>query len=326
MAHLQNQFETFHSDIRMGVENATLREKRDVITSRIRKYLVENDLPTFSELLQGSYAMHVGTRPPTGQEYDIDVGLRFPFADHEYSAEETRVWVYNAVKDHTDKVEAKGPCIRVTYAGGYHVDLVIYANWTDGAGNEHFRLAHKTEGWRPADPQALLQFVKETRAPFAGTEDSATGTDQFRRTVRYLKRWNDEHITGESEEKPSGLALLLLTAMHLRPTRDIAGYPDDLQALQEVASAGANTAGRIVATKPAPEYEDIFSRLSDEAMKALKERLASLSAALVTAAAEEDLTKACEGVACVLGQDFPVPEGTAAKTSAPAIVTSSSSA
>src|SRR3954462_2806432 len=128
MANVQKYFEQFHARIRTDYYmNATLIEKRDIILNRITAHLKKNDRPCFVRLSQGSYKMKTGTIPIAEIEFDIDVGLCFPFNETEYTATTVRDWVYDAVFGHTEKVEKKGPCIRVTYKDGYHVDLVVYA-------------------------------------------------------------------------------------------------------------------------------------------------------------------------------------------------------
>ena len=329
MADIQKYFELFHEKIRVDYEmSKTLREKRDIILDRIREYLKKHGHPLFDELLQGSFAIKTGTAPIEELEFDIDMGLRFPFADTEYEVSEVRKWVFAAVDGHTEKVESKGPCDRVTYADGYHVDLVSYAVWVDGLKTRHFRLAHKDRGWRRADPLALLAFVEQVMKRFKGTEDSVTQTNQFRRIVRYLRRWSDEAMPKESHDKPSGLAFVLLAEKHLRPTKTWNGEPDDLTALHALASSLSSVYGRLEAKKPTPEYDDVLAKVSEEAMKDWKARLGHLASDLSRAAIKADPVKACELVKKHLGRDFPVPtpEETGKKTSAPAIVTSSSSA
>jgi hypothetical protein len=334
MADVQALFEQFHQNIRTYYEiNETLREKKDIIVRRVKAHLAKNRRPTCQEYLQGSYKMKVGICALDGAEFDIDVGLRFSFDEAKYSASEVRDWVFEAVDGHTEDVDAKGPCIRVTYKDGYHVDLVSYAWWDDALGIEQHRLAHRDDGWRPADPPKLVQWVLDARAPFADTKDTATQTDQFRRVVRYLKRWNDHAIRGESPDKPSGLALVLLVKEHLStPALTWAGAADDRLAVEHVARSAADTVGRISACKPTPEYEDMYGRLSNAAMTKLKERFGKLRDAVVDAGNATDPKVACKRLREVFGDDFPCPDAekrdteTAMRTSAPAVVPSSSSA
>jgi len=329
MADIQKYFEQFHKAIRIDYDTSQpLRDKRDIILARIRRHLKEHDRPTFAELLQGSYALKTGVVPIERLEYDIDVGLRFSIRETDYSAKDVRGWVFEAVDGHTDSVEEMGPCVRVTYADGYHVDLVAYATWADAVKQEQFRLAHLKKGWRPADPPRLLRAVETAMEPFAETEDSLTSTNQFRRVVRYLRRWMDEALPEESDAKPIGLAFVLLAARHLVPARTWDGKAWDLKALQGLATFAGNIPGRIVALKPSPEYEDVFGKLDEDAMEALKARFLTLTADLAKADGEADPVEACRLIKKHLGRDFPIPtrEETGKKTSAPAIITSSSSA
>ncbi len=334
MAGMQTQFEQFHMNIRTYYEiNETLRDKKDIIVRRVRNHLEKNDRPLCTPFIQGSYKMKVGVCAVPGLEYDIDVGLRFDFDEAAYTAKTVRNWVFEAVDGHTEQVEALSSCIRVTYSDGYHVDLVSYSWWDDEKGNEQHRLAHKTNAWRPADPPALVQHVKDARKPFSDTKDTATQTDQSRRVVRYLKRWNDRAVPHESKDKPSGIALVLLVEKHLPGPRTMwDGGSDDHASLEQVAQAAANTVGRISITKPTPEYEDLFGGISESGMTTLKKRFGDLHQALVDARMTSDAQIACKRLRDVLGDDFPCPDtetekkSQVLKTSAPAVISSASSA
>lgn len=331
MADIQKQFERFHEKIRVDYDmSSELRDKRDIVLRRIKKHLGENGCPSCRELLQGSYKMKTGVKPIEDLEYDIDIGLRFDIRETDYKAEKVRSWVYEAVKDHTKRIEDRGPCIRVVYEAGYHLDLVTYAVWTDDTGDEKYRLAHKKNGWRPADPPALLEYVRNYRTQnFVDTEDNATKTDQFRRCVRALRRWNDFQIPYEDEAKPTGLAFVLLAIQRgLLKSTFLDGRPDDRRSLAIFSRSITNTWGRVIASKPTPEYEEMFGRLSEADMTAFKKRMGTLADALDFAGNTADPVKACEKLGEVFGDDFPVPEkeDTGERTKAPAIIPSSSSA
>lgn len=331
MADVQKQFEEFHRIIRVDYDmSKTLREKRDIVVDKIRKFMLGNGHPVPRRLLQGSYIMGTGVKPIANIEFDIDIGLRFDIHESNHTAVEVREWVIDAIGTHTKHVESKGPCIRVCYEAGYHLDIVCYAVWENQLGSLHHRLAHKDNSWRPADPPALLEYVTSARKPFQGTEDSATQTDQFRRCVRALRRWADQlRPVDDNKCKPSGIALVLLCAQNgLTPSKHLDDRPDDRAALAQLTGALASQLGRIQAVKPTPEYEDVLSGYSDDEIAQLKSEFKDLNSALDFAAINADPVEACERLRNVFGGDFPVPdpEDTAKKTAGPAIITSSNSA
>jgi hypothetical protein len=153
MANLQRYFERFHETIRTDYDmDETLRDKRDTILNLIAKRLREAGHPGFQKLDQGSYAMRTGDKPIGELEYDIDVGLRFPLQEA-YPATTVRQWVFEAIDGHTHTVFEKGPCIRVVYAKGYHVDLVIYDHWEDNLGESTSGLLTAQEDGAQRIPQ-----------------------------------------------------------------------------------------------------------------------------------------------------------------------------
>lgn len=329
MADIQKYFEKFHELIRVDYDmRQDLAEKRDIVVERIERHLKEKALPTPRMLLQGSYRMGTGVKPTGDLEYDIDIGLRFDFSPGAHAADEARRWIYEAVEGHTNRCEDKGPCVRVVYEAGFHLDLVTYCVWEDSPGHENYRLAHKAKGWLAADPPALLEHVRKCRALFENTEDAATQTDQLRRVVRYLRRWSDVRIPREDEGKPTGLAFVLLCCSRLAPAHFLDLRPDDRLAMAALVADISGPGTRISAEKPTPEYEDVFACLTDAKMDELIADLRSLADALKKAEQTADPIEACRMMQRYFGEDFPVPEpeDTAKRTKAPAIITSSSSA
>lgn len=299
---MQKHFQKFHKAIK--VETEELREKRDILVNKIRNSLKNAKHPLPDALNQGSYIYGVGVFPVGEEEYDIDVGLDFSIKSDDYEATTVRKWVYDAIEDHTNNIEDRGPCIRVRYAAGYHVDLVVYSRFKNSESMENYQLAHKDNKWCPAEPKKLKEVIQKAREPFSNTKDSS-GSDQLQRVTRYLKRWNDLDIPGDSPDKPSGLATLLLVMKHLPiPALDSSGDADDLAALIRTARAVKNTFGRIIVNKPTQQFEDLYSKLNDKAMTRFKDRVASLLSDLEKAAvqSEED---ACKTLRKQFGNDFP---------------------
>lgn len=299
---IQNYFQKFHREIK--VETEELREKRDILFDKIRASLKKAGRPLPNILNQGSYIYGVGVKPIGDVEYDIDVGLDFPIKSTEYAASVVRKWVYDAVKDHTDNVEDRGPCIRVRYAAGYHVDLVIYARYKNSETVENYQLARKDDSWSSTDPKKLKKFIADAREPFSETKDSS-GSDQLQRVTRFLKRWNDVDTPDESPDKPFGLATLLLVIENLKkPEFNSSRESDDLAALIVVMTAVDRTLGSISIKKPTPGFEDVFAKISAKGMVNLKSRCKDLLAALSASQASSG-EKAAKILRKEFGDDFP---------------------
>ncbi len=299
----QKFFERFHRAIK--VETEELREKRDILVDKVRSSLKKAGHPLPDLINQGSYIYGVGVIPVGNVEFDIDVGLDFPIKSADYEGKTVRKWVFEAVEDHTKNVEDRGPCIRVRYAAGYHVDLVVYARFKTTDAFENFQIARKDNSWRPAEPKKLKQHILDARKPFSESKDSS-GSDQLQRVTRYLKRWNDVDTPDDSPDKPFGLATLLLVIEHLKfPVLSSNGDSDDLAALIKVANAVDSTFGRVTIRKPTQEFEDVFGKISESGMGKLKNRFKALLSDLKKAQQEGDEEKAATLLRKHFGDDFP---------------------
>jgi hypothetical protein len=299
---IQKLFTKFHKTIK--VETDELREKRDILMDKVRESLKKKGHPLPNLINQGSYIYGVGVIPVEDVEYDIDVGLDFPIKSFDYDAKTVRKWVYDAVANHTNNVEDRGPCIRVRYAAGYHVDLVVYARYKDDETVENYQLARKNNTWGPTEPKKLKLHIADARKPFTETKDSSS-SDQLQRVTRYLKRWNDVEIPDDSPDKPFGLATLLLVIKHLTaPVLDLDKNSNDLEALIKVALAVKLIFERIVVYKPTQEFEDVFEKINDKAMNELKERFNILLSDLETARNKDD-DEAGKILHKQFGNDFP---------------------
>ena len=304
MANIQKQIEKFHKNIK--VESSELREKRDIIIDKIKKSLSEDNKPVPSMLNQGSYIYGVGIKPTLEEDYDIDVGLDFNIKSSDYNPEEVRKWVYSAIKKHTDNVENKGPCIRIIYQLGFHVDLVCYARYKNDNITENFHLAHKNGSWIASDPKKIKNYIQKAREKFKDTKDSS-GSDQLQRVVRCFKRWNDLNYQNESNDKPIGLAILLYCVEALRyPCFDSQDNLDDLQALIFV-SEQAMKSNNIVVCKPDTQ-ENIFGKISEKGIKELITKFQKLHEALLEARNSGSVKGACKIMRKMFGDDFPLEE------------------
>lgn len=312
---IQRKFLHFHNTIQLtdADENATLREKRDLILDRLRGGLRARGLPTFTTFNQGSYATGTGVQPVNG-DFDIDVGVVFSGARPDNPLEVKR-WVYEAVEGHTTRVDWRKPCITVWYQSRgeliYHVDLAVY--WQDSSGRLFLAMGKQHSGvgqrdWQHADPKTLVTLVK----------DHLDGEDrrQFRRVVRYLKRWRDVQFPVQGNAAPVGIGLTVQAMQHFRPVGNrwgnSPGLYNDLAALHGVVEAMVRSfrrtwgpdgwVERLVARVPVGPNDDVFARMTERQMLEFKRRLAVLADQLGTVARYDDSGH----LLAAFGDDFPV--------------------
>jgi hypothetical protein len=334
MADVQKQFKEFDERIRLKQysENKPLREKRDIVLDKLRagleRVFEEQDEPppTFEKFDQGSYKLGTGVKPLDG-DYDIDVGIRFEVStDDEPDPVAVKKWVFDALDGHTKKVEVRRPCVTVTYQSAgeplYHVDLAVYSGRSsnsdglDYLGKGKLNSQSENREWEKADPDGLIDTIT---ARYSGDE-----WEQFRRCIRYLKRWKDYKFSSDGNAAPIGIGITLAAYYWFQPRFRVVDpfsgkrAAEDLKALDDFVAAieshfsnvyhDNEWAERLVVELPVVPSNDVFARMTNSQMSSFREKLGKLKDALSAARAETDPVVACEGLQKIFGGDFPVPE------------------
>ncbi|MDI6716716.1 MAG: hypothetical protein QME63_07215 [Actinomycetota bacterium] len=278
MADCHSSFKGFYEEIKLApAKKVFLRTSRDAVRKKIKKYFkeeLEEEVPKFRG--QGSYSMDTIVNPLDG-EYDIDDGVYLSNLDSDKSkwpsAETAHNWVFEAVKGHTDTDPVdKRTCVRVIYAGQYHVDLPIY-----GIHNNTIYLAEKgkTE-WTLSDPKAITDwFLDQVKSK----------GEQLRRVVRYLKAWADN----KSQKMPSGLVLTILASNNF-----VSNQRDDIAFTETVRNIYNQLLVSTAILNPVDITEDLSGGISKSQMNNFKDMLSKLIERADKAIKEDDEDKACE--------------------------------
>ncbi|MEP0884044.1 nucleotidyltransferase [Trichocoleus sp. ST-U3] len=325
MANLQTQFNNFHNTIKVDFgDNQPLRDKRDLIVGNLRdglRKLFPTNTPTFKSFNQGSYDLATGVEPLLGEDYDIDVGIIFNFQKNTYKPVQVKVWVYDALNTGLRTVEIKRPCVRVQYhyngAKWFHVDLAIYSTDRDYLGNEVHHIAKGFIGssedkkiWEVSEPFRLKELLKSKIT-------DGSDREQFRRIIRYLKRWKDYNFSSMVAGRPTGIALTACCYNLFVPQKDYvynsytnsyAYQYNDMRALQNVVSGiiGMFTWNNQISVKlPVQPYNNLFEKMSDSQMLLLKTKIIALRDILLIASNEPLHSNAYIKLQKVFGNDFP---------------------
>lgn len=321
---LQQYFEEFNKKIKMDYDELSeLAEKRDIIINKLK---ADKDLPSFKEFNQGSYAMFTGVEP-LDKEYDIDVGLRFNVNKADTDALELKQKVYDILKDHTDYgAKIRKPCVTVTYKKNgdkaYHVDLVVYSYKDKDDTNSQLYLARGTNNdnkeWEEADPIKLKDDIM-------GKWEDSNQRAQYRRIIRYMKRWKNLKFSSSGNAEPPGIGITLLAYEKFTPQKydwlESKYIFDDLEALicfvQEVKNMFVITQYsaergeylyKIEYNLPAKPYTNVFSKMSDIHMTEFKKKIDKMLTDLKEVKQESDIVEQCKKLNKIFGDDFPIPE------------------
>ncbi|MEA3471499.1 MAG: hypothetical protein U9R24_07260 [Thermodesulfobacteriota bacterium] len=299
MANLHKELGTYHEKIALSPgKKDSLRKSRNAIRERIRKHFGEKlgfEVPKFYG--QGSFAM-VTTVNPLDGEFDIDDGVYLQHLDEadnsEWPTSETiHRWLVDATDGQTnEKPIDKRTCVRVRYAGLYHVDLPSYASL-----NGKFMLAEKGDkGWHHSDSKALTEWFNEQVQLYGENK-------QLRRVVRYLKAWADYQSLSRGK-MPSGLILTVLAAQNFRP------HERDDRALVDTAAAmsvAVNPAFCVL--NPVDNAEELTSRLSEIQKERFQDAISDLASDGIDAINCISRKQASEIWQKQLGDRFPFVDG-----------------
>lgn len=316
---VQSEFKKFNDKIRADFETKKeLSEKRDILLDKLRN---NSEIPSFKELNQGSYAMCTGIEPESDGEYDIDVALRFYANKSDYDPIELKNKICKILKNHTHYgAEIKKPCVTVTYKKDeetkFHVDLVIYLY--DDKDNEDSQLyiakgeSEDSQEWEEADPKGLVDYINDK-------VEQGKERDQFRRIVRYLKKWKNRKFSNTGHVNPPSIGITLIAADNFNYYEE-----DDLSSLISVVNtiinkfsyASTNDSGtnmyRISLSLPYhlrfKSGNDIFEKMSDAQMTDFKDKIEKLKNNLVEVRDEVDEYEQYRKLNKIFGDDFEVPD------------------
>lgn len=276
MANCHQLFLEFNDLIALDSKRKeTLRTSRDAVRERIRRYFRYKQngfVPQFHG--QGSFMMNTIIEPLDG-EFDIDDGIYFKLTAKPLQAVSTfHQWIWEAVNGHTKQNPIdKQTCVRLVYAGQYHLDLPIYYI-IEG---QIPYLAHKGKGWIQSDPREFRKWFN----------DKADNDGQLKRIVRYLKAWSDYR----KGDLPSGLIFSILAANNI-----VFNERDDVALYKTLLNIKSSLQWNFICYRPTtPAYENLLEDYSKTNKEYFLEQLGSFIQSAAKALDEKTSQKdACQ--------------------------------
>ncbi len=308
MSDAQAHFISFHNKILLDIDsNELLREKRDTLLQNLKDN-INSDAPSYTTFHQGSYELSTGVNPLSGDP-DMDIGIIFDCNPTDYPDPVVlKRYVKNALNRLNRTLRIRKPCVTVEYMKDgvreLHIDLAIYC--TDSSGTTQLARGRESD---PANNEHRYWEASEAKKLNKTILDAFNGTDreQWRRVVRYLKRWRDLKI---GHKNIPSIALTIEALNQFKPVYDsVDGKARDLIALRDLIN---NVLNRWVSTRlqvwlPVQTQCDLMESVTDTQMEEFKTKLTRLRDVLNEAKLEADTHEACKLLNGEFGDDFPIP-------------------
>ena len=318
---IQIHFDKFHDKIKLGREDDAYkkaRERDDSIKKEVKSAFNKAGYPIVNDFIQGSLKTHTGIVPISG-DYDIDRAL---VIDNDTAPENPvtpKKKTLDVLEDRGFKnARIKKPCVTADYASdNVHIDFVIYKRW----GNQHFLAVGKENSdennreWSAADPHGLTDWINNDSS--YGAADAKDILAQFRRLVRYLKRWRDFQFSEAVAAKVFSIGLTVMLKERFQWSFSTEGARQDLQALSKTVGAILDAdyfteeevgRYRICVYLPAQPGRDIFNGSSLDTGTQLYNKLKRLKDKLAEVEGLSDERKQCQILNKLFGDDFEVPD------------------
>ena len=202
-------------------------------------------------------------------------------------------------------------CVTVTYIKegkpDYHVDLPIYAKSSNTYDDIYYLakgrkgLAEDKRVWQAADPEGINSIINGLYKGNDTYEDNGSEQrKQFRRCVRYLKRWRNHKYVGIHS-----IGLTMAAYHWLEPELEVKNDEEVLLSLVKTILNNFDYSGRLSINLPITPGGDLLKSVNDDDMVTIKEHFETLRDNLQSAVDEPDAHEASKTLRKSFGDDFP---------------------
>lgn len=246
---------------------------------------------------QGSYANGLAIKPARArEEYDVDLVILMSLPNPT-AATRALDWFQDRLAtdaDYRGRIIQKDKCVRLNYAGDFHVDVVPAHRKTDDAGV--IQIPSRTHDWQDSHPKGFTAWCQQ--------QDRRTAND-FSRAVRMLKRWRD--ITGSA--RTSVPSIIFTTLLGPRIPASPRTNPDAL-----VIASTLNTLNQYLVanpykppvSNPSLPAENLAASWTQTEYSAFQGQIAAATALALSAYNATDELTGARRWRQLFGDDFPI--------------------
>lgn len=324
---MQKQFINFNDKIyltKFSKEYEKARDKEHSILEEIKVKFRDNGYPILSAkcFRQGSFSTDTAIKKLDG-DFDVDRAIVIKKND----APEDPVVCKNAaievlVKRGFKNPLIKTPCVTASYVNlKLHIDYAIYSideldNYYVAIGKKHS--LEKNKEWMYSESKELITWINSSFNHTSYDVLTLEERYQFKRLVRYMKRWRDHRFSSTTNlQYIYSIGLVIMIKESFISSIDENGLENDLQSLIDTVQYILNRKTyftpwsqneyNIEVMTPTSPHIDIFRKHGKTVGTIFRNKLQYLLAKLNKANEEESLTKKCIVLEEVFGSDFECP-------------------
>ncbi|MXZ43813.1 MAG: nucleotidyltransferase [Gammaproteobacteria bacterium] len=318
---IQTHFDKFHNKIKLGREDDAYKKARDrddSIKKDVASAFQSAGYPVVKDFIQGSLKTHTGIIPISG-DYDIDRALVIEDDVAPENPVTPKKKTLEVLEERGFKnAKIKKPCVTADYTGdNVHIDFIIYKL----SGDQHYLAVgkgssdEKNREWAATDPCGLTDWINDDS--LFGVDDRKEVLAQFRRLVRYIKRWRDVQFSESVASKVYSIGLTVLVKEQLQYSFSTEGARQDLQALINTVGAILDSnyfteeetgKYRVCVDLPKEPWRNIFDGSSLDTGTQIYNKLSRLKEQLIKAEGLSDEREQCKILNDLFGKDFEIPE------------------
>jgi hypothetical protein len=246
---------------------------------------------------QGSFAAGTAVKPVyPRQEYDVDIVVLMSLPRS--AADSVLDWFAGRLRQDADYrarlMSPKDKCVRLNYAGDFHVDTVPAHRVTDN--NERLQIPSRRSRWLYSHPKGYIAWCK--------AQEQRTRGD-FGRCVKMMKRWRD--VTGGAREAVSSIVIATLLGRHI--TTATSTIPDALVVVQTCRSLNQYLQAaprKPVIRNPSMQSEDLALGWSQAAYDSFRQHIGlatQIAGQACRASSDYEAARLWRGL---FGDDFPL--------------------
>lgn len=320
---LQKQFKKFDKKIYLTKQcdaYKDARAKEHSILEDIRKQFIEEGYPVVKHYRQGSFKTDTAIVSLEG-DFDVDRAIII----HKDKAPDNPVECKEVIYDILEKRgfknhKIKTPCVTADYASlNLHIDYAVFQvddfeSYDMALGKTNSKDENKK--WEYSESKQLIDWINGNDNAIGFSNLTNEEKFQFKRLVRYMKRWRDYNFLEANRSYIYSIGLTIMIKESFHPSIDENGKENDLESLINTIKYILKHKGYFIhmgsdqydvkVNIPFEPRVDVFRKHGKTQGTVFRNKLASLLEKLKKTNTESDLKKQCEVLQGVFGDDFEI--------------------